>query len=118
MMGQTMGNPGHMLLSTVLQQSRPAQQRARNNHGRQGPGSHGHPKGKAAMFPGNVTCFAQVSLPHKLYILAIAHPVEWNPVQQGQKSLQDVDMAFIVGFDRFPGSGLEERLALISELLL
>jgi len=56
-----------------------------------------------------------VSLSHKLRILATAHPVEWNPVRQLTKTIQDVDAAFVVGFDRFPGSGLEDRQAIISE---
>ena len=104
MMGQAMGNQSSVLLTTVMPQSRPAQHKSR-----QGPGGHGHPKAKPATISGSCTCFGQMDIKHKLHILAMAHPVEWNPVNQATKTVQDMEAAFIVGFDRFPGSGLEER---------
>jgi len=56
-----------------------------------------------------------VNILHKLHILAMAHPLEWNPVMQLQKTVQDMEAAFVVGFDRFPGSGLEDRQVAMSE---
>ena len=102
-----------MLLSTALPQFRPA------HRGRQGPGSHGHAKAKpAAMFPGSCVCFSQVSIVHRLHILAMAHPLEWNPVRQARKTIQDMEAAFAVGFDRFSGSGLEDRQAVLQNCIL
>jgi hypothetical protein len=81
----------------------------------QWPGPHGGVRNqKPKMFSTKCMVIGQIATEDKVHLLEMVQPVAWNAISAWAHTYADIDAAFVVGFERWPGSPIEIRSVSIS----
>jgi hypothetical protein len=102
---------GHMPFMSMLPIAKAGKQQAQpGKRPATGCGPPGHLSGKRH-FATQCNCYGHIPIQFKMEVMQRIMPETWNPVTSASKASVDLDSALAIGFDRWPGSPLETRMA-------